>query len=59
MKICGDLKEDKTVTITGLVTGGTEEASLVQWYKTSSAMLNIENGLQAIGVSSTEKVSIV
>ena len=47
------------VSITGMVAGGTVDASVVQWYKTSSATPNLENGLQEINMSSNKKASTV
>lgn len=56
MKIIGELKEGSKVTVTGIVTGGTESSSRVQWFKTTSATLQAENGLEALSTSKIAKV---
>lgn len=56
LKIIGDLRENSKVTATGIVTGGTEGSSRVQWYKTSSSTLDGENGLEALSTSKIAKV---
>lgn len=53
----GDLREGNKVTVTAIVTGGTEGSSRVQWFKTSSPKLNGENGLEAISTSKIAKVN--
>ena len=45
------------VSITGMVVGGTEDAGVVQWYKTLSATPNFENELQKISMSTNKKAS--
>ena len=57
MKIVGDLNENNMVSITGMVVGGTEDAGVVQWYKTLSATPNFENELQKISMSTNKKAS--
>lgn len=57
LKIVGDLREGNKVTVTATVTGGTEGASRVQWFKMSSPKLNGENGLEALSTSKIAKVN--
>ena len=57
MKIIGELKEGSKVTVTGIVTGGTEGSSRVQWFKTSSLTFQGENGLEALSTSKIAKVT--
>ena len=57
VKILGDLKPNKKVTICGTVTGGTEQVSTVQLFITISENFDVEIGLQAISQSQTEKAS--
>lgn len=54
VKIIGDLRENSKVTATGIVTGGTEGSSRVQWYKTLSSTLD-ENSLEALSTSKIAK----
>ncbi|KAK7304069.1 hypothetical protein RJT34_15087 [Clitoria ternatea] len=54
VKIIGDLRENSKVTATGIVTGGTEGSSRVQWYKTRSSTLD-ENSLEALSTSKIAK----
>lgn len=56
MKIVGELKEASKVTVTGIVTGGTEGSSRVQWFKTTSVTFEGENGLEALTTSKIAKV---
>lgn len=56
VKIIGDLRENSKVTVTGIVTGGTEGSSRVQWFKTNSSTLNGENDLEAMSTSKVAKV---
>lgn len=56
MKIIGDLRENSKITATGTVTGGTEGSSRVQWYKTSSSILDGEKGLEVLSTSKIAKV---
>ncbi|TKY72978.1 187-kDa microtubule-associated protein AIR9 [Spatholobus suberectus] len=53
-QIIGDLRENSKVTATGIVTGGTEGSSRVQWYKTRSSTLD-ENSLEALSTSKIAK----
>lgn len=46
------------IIITGTVIGGAEAASVVQWYKTTTTQFDIQNGLEGISMSSTEKACI-
>ncbi|KAK4440224.1 microtubule-associated protein AIR9 [Sesamum alatum] len=55
IKIIGELKEGSKVTVTGIVTGGTEASSRVQWFKTSSSTFEGENGLEALSTSKIAK----
>ncbi|XP_059666134.1 187-kDa microtubule-associated protein AIR9 isoform X2 [Cornus florida] len=55
VKIIGDLREGSKVTVTGIVTGGTEGSSRVQWFKTSCSTLEGENGLEAVSTSKIAK----
>ncbi|KAM7505783.1 hypothetical protein LguiB_004687 [Lonicera macranthoides] len=55
VKIIGDLREGSKVTVTGTVTGGTEGSSRVQWFKSSSSLLEGENGLEAVSTSKIAK----
>lgn len=55
VKIIGDLRENSKITATGIVTGGTEGSSRVQWYKTCSSTLE-ENSLEALSTSKIAKV---
>ncbi|KAL3522822.1 hypothetical protein ACH5RR_015656 [Cinchona calisaya] len=55
VKIIGELKEGSKVTVTGIVTGGTESSSRVQWFKTTSATLQAENGLEALSAAKIAK----
>ncbi|KAK3188669.1 hypothetical protein Dsin_028230 [Dipteronia sinensis] len=55
VKIIGDLRENSKVTVTGIVTGGTEGSSRVQWFKKSSSTLDGENGLEAVSTSKIAK----
>ncbi|WVZ21289.1 hypothetical protein V8G54_008611 [Vigna mungo] len=54
VKIIGELRENSKVTATGIVTGGTEGSSRVQWYKTHSSTLD-ENSLEALSTSKIAK----
>ncbi|XP_047148992.1 187-kDa microtubule-associated protein AIR9 isoform X1 [Vigna umbellata] len=54
VKIIGELRENSKVTATGIVTGGTEGSSRVQWYKTHSSTLD-ENTLEALSTSKIAK----
>jgi hypothetical protein len=56
VKIVGELKEGSKITITGIITGGTEGSSRVQWFKKSSVTLEGENGLEALSTSKIAKV---
>ncbi|KAK6150135.1 hypothetical protein DH2020_017660 [Rehmannia glutinosa] len=55
LKIIGELKEGSKVTVTGIVTGGTEASSRVQWFKTSSSTFEGENGIEALSTSKIAK----
>lgn len=56
MKIIGELKEGSKITVTGIVTGGTEASSRVQWFKTISSTFEGENGIEALSTSKIAKV---
>ncbi|PON54757.1 LRR domain containing protein [Parasponia andersonii] len=55
VKIIGEIKENSKVTVTGIVTGGTEGSSRVQWFKTLSSTLDGEKGLEALSTSKIAK----
>ncbi|KAL9147547.1 hypothetical protein ABFS82_13G180100 [Erythranthe guttata] len=55
MKIIGELKEGSKITVTGIVTGGTEASSRVQWFKTASSTFEGENGIEALSTSKIAK----
>ncbi|XP_044501875.1 187-kDa microtubule-associated protein AIR9-like isoform X2 [Mangifera indica] len=55
VKIHGDLKENNKITIIADVNGGVEVVSVVQWYKTTTIELDIQNGLEEISMCTTEK----
>ncbi|KAH6830710.1 Outer arm dynein light chain 1 protein [Perilla frutescens var. hirtella] len=55
LKIIGELKEGSKVSVTGIVTGGTEASSRVQWFKTSSSTFDGENGVEALSTSKIAK----
>lgn len=57
VKIIGDLRENSKITVTGYVSGGTEASSRVQWFKTSSPILDGENGLEPLSASKIAKVN--
>lgn len=57
MKIIGDIRENSKITVTGTVTGGSEGSSRVQWFKTSSSILESFDGLEALSTSKIAKVS--
>lgn len=59
VKIIGDVRENNKVTVTGVVTGGSEGSSRVQWFKTHSSVLDGENGLEAVSTSKIAKVGYV
>ncbi|KAF9608447.1 hypothetical protein IFM89_009813 [Coptis chinensis] len=56
LKIIGDLREGSKVTVTAIVSGGTEGSSRVQWFKTSSSNLVAENFLEPLSSSEIAKV---
>lgn len=56
LKIIGELKEGSKVSVAGIVTGGTEASSRVQWFKTSSSTFEGENGVEALSTSKIAKV---
>ncbi|KAG8652144.1 187-kDa microtubule-associated protein AIR9 isoform X2 [Manihot esculenta] len=55
VEIIGDIRESNKVTVTGIVSGGTEGSSRVQWFRTSSSTLDSENGLEALSASKIAK----
>uniref|UniRef100_A0A1J3CLM1 187-kDa microtubule-associated protein AIR9 n=1 Tax=Noccaea caerulescens TaxID=107243 RepID=A0A1J3CLM1_NOCCA len=55
VKIVGDLRENSKVTVTGTVTGGTEGSSRVQWFKSSSSILDGGNSLEELSTSKVAK----
>lgn len=56
LKIIGDLRESSKITVAGQITGGTEAASKVQWFKSSSPSLVGEDGFEALSTSKIAKV---
>lgn len=57
MKIIGDIRENSKITVTGIVTGGSEGSSRVQWFKTRSSILESLDGFEALSTSKIAKVS--
>ncbi|XP_050287911.1 187-kDa microtubule-associated protein AIR9 isoform X2 [Quercus robur] len=55
VKIIGELRENSKITVTGIVTGGTEGSSRVQWFKTRSSILDGEKDLEALSTSKIAK----
>uniref|UniRef100_A0A1D1Z6I6 Protein phosphatase 1 regulatory subunit pprA n=1 Tax=Anthurium amnicola TaxID=1678845 RepID=A0A1D1Z6I6_9ARAE len=55
LKIVGDLREGNKVTVTAIVTGGTEGSSRVQWFKTNLSQFEGESGLEAVSTSKIAK----
>ncbi|XP_004293996.1 PREDICTED: 187-kDa microtubule-associated protein AIR9 [Fragaria vesca subsp. vesca] len=55
LKIIGDMRENSKVTASGVVTGGTEGSSRVQWFKTSFSTVVGEKGLEALSTSKIAK----
>ncbi|XP_031130029.1 187-kDa microtubule-associated protein AIR9 [Ipomoea triloba] len=55
LKIIGELKEGSKITVTGIVTGGTEGSSRVQWFKTCSSSFEGENDLESLSASKIAK----
>lgn len=56
VKIIGELRENNKITVTGIVTGGTEGSSRVQWFKKRSSILDGERDLEALSASKIAKV---
>lgn len=56
VKILGEIREGSKVTVTGIVMGGTDGSSRVQWFKTSSTTFEGENGMEALSTSKIAKV---
>lgn len=59
VKIIGELRENSKITVTGIVTGGTEGSSRVQWFKTRSSILDGEKDFEALSTSKIAKVGDV
>ncbi|KAF5472567.1 hypothetical protein F2P56_009278 [Juglans regia] len=55
VKIIGELRENNKITVTGIVTGGTEGSSRVQWFKKRSSILDGERDLEALSASKIAK----
>ncbi|VFQ97381.1 unnamed protein product [Cuscuta campestris] len=55
LKIIGELKEGSKITVTGIVTGGTEASSRVQWFKTCSPSFDSEKNLESLSTSKIAK----
>lgn len=56
LKIVGDVREGNKVTVTAIVTGGTEGSSKVQWFKAGSSKFEGESTLEALSTSKNAKV---
>lgn len=59
VKIIGELRENNKITVTGIVTGGTEGSSRVQWFKKRSSILDGEKDLEVLSASKIAKVGDV
>lgn len=55
VKIIGDIRENSKITVTGIVTGGSEGSSRVQWFKTRSSILESLDGFEALSTSKIAK----
>ncbi|KAE7996085.1 hypothetical protein FH972_000834 [Carpinus fangiana] len=55
VKIIGELRENNKITVIGVVTGGTEGSSRVQWFKKRSSILDGEKDLEALSASKIAK----
>lgn len=55
VKIIGDLRENSKVIVTGIVTGGNEGSSRVQWFKTCSSTFDGESSLETLSTSKIAK----
>ncbi|CAA6657906.1 unnamed protein product [Spirodela intermedia] len=56
LKIVGDVREGNKVTVTAIVTGGTEGSSKVQWFKKAgSSKFEDESSLEALSTSKIAK----
>ncbi|KAF5475058.1 hypothetical protein F2P56_006904 [Juglans regia] len=55
VKIIGELRENSKITVTGIVTGGTEGSSRVQWFKKRSSILDGEEDLEVLSTSKIAK----
>lgn len=55
VKIIGEFRENNKITVTGIVTGGTEGSSRVQWFKTRSSVLDGDKDLEALSTSKIAK----
>ncbi|KAL8461070.1 hypothetical protein ACS0TY_032523 [Phlomoides rotata] len=55
LKIIGEIKEGSKVSVAGIVTGGTEVSSRVQWFKSSSSTFEGEDGIEALSTSKIAK----
>lgn len=55
LRIIGDIREGNKVTVTAIVTGGTEGSSRVQWFKTSSSKIMAESSLEPLSTSKIAK----
>jgi hypothetical protein len=57
LRIVGDLREGNKVAISAIVSGGIEGTSRVQWFKTNSPDIRLdESGMEAISTSKVAKV---
>lgn len=55
LKIIGELKEGSQVKATGIVTGGTEASSRVQWFKSSIPTFEGEDSVEVLSTSKIAK----
>lgn len=56
VKIIGEFRENSKITVTGIVTGGSEGSSRVQWFKKRSSVLDDDKDLEVLSTSKIAKV---
>lgn len=59
VKIIGEFRENSKITVTGIVTGGSEGSSRVQWFKKRSSVLDDDKDLEVLSTSKIAKVGDV
>lgn len=59
VKIIGEFRENSKITVTGIVTGGSEGSSRVQWFKKPSSVLDDDKDLEVLSTSKIAKVGDV